>query len=291
MRIRAPERRIAIYLHDRVDHARLESALRDAAVLVPVDSERALHAAITRRDVTATVVTLHGKRVDDAIGCVRRTKDRFPAHLLLVYFDEATIPTAALTEVVRLGADELIKHGRDDIKGLLVQHVEDAARGNLVRGIRDRLRPRLDPTVSQIVEHVLSVAHRRLTVEQIAVNLGIHRRTLVARLASRGYPSPQALIGWCRLLLAAKLMEERGRTLDSIALQLDFCSVSGLVNQFRRYTSLGTRELRQRGQGPFESVLTAFVDSFDAAPAGGGGTGGRSGSGSDREPLAAAPER
>jgi AraC-like DNA-binding protein len=290
VRIRAPERRIAIILHDRVDLARIETALRDSAILVPIEGERSLHAAIARQDVSATIVTLHGKRLDDAIGCVRRTKDRFPSHLLLVYFDEAAIPTAALTEVIRLGADELIKYGRDDLKGLLAPYVEEAAQGNLVRSIRDRLRPRLDPAVSQIVEHILSVSHKRLTVEQVASNLGIHRRTLVSRLAARGYPAPQALLGWCRLLLAARLMEERGRTLDSIALQLDFCSVSGLVNQFRRYTALGTRELRHRGQGPFESVLAAFLDTFDAPSGFGPGMRRRDDDG-DWEPLAAAPER
>jgi AraC-like DNA-binding protein len=261
------QRRIALLFHGRIDLARIESALRDTAAVVPIDHERTLHAAVVRQEVSATIVTLDSRRVDEALGCVRRTKARFPLHPLFVYFDETAVPTTALTEAVRLGADELIKHGRDDLRTVLAEHIEDTAQVLLEKSIFERLKPRLDPNVSAIVRYMLSVAHERRTVEQIANYLGIHRRTLVTRLVSRGYPAPQALIGWCRLLLAARLMEERGRTLDSIALQLDFCSVSGLVNQFRRYTSIGTRELRVRGQGPFESVLAAFLEVVETSPA------------------------
>jgi AraC-like DNA-binding protein len=260
----APQRRVALLFHGRHDQARIESALRDAAVIIPVDHERALHAAIGRGEVTASIITLDRQRLDDALACVRRTKSRFPLHLLFAYFDETGVPTSALTEAVRYGADELIKHGRDDLRTVLASHIEDTAQGLLEKLIYERIRTRLDPSVASIVRYTLSVSHKRRTVEQIAMHLGVHRRTLVARLVSRGYPGPQALIGWCRLLLAARLMEEQGRTLDSIALQLDFCSVSGLVNQFRRYTALGTRDLRHHGQGPFESVLAAFLDAIDA---------------------------
>jgi AraC-like DNA-binding protein len=264
VRHRAPERRVALLFHGRHDQARIESALRDAAVIVPLEHERSLHAAIVRGEVGASIITLDRQRVDDALACVRRTKARFPLHLLFVYFDESAIPTSALTEAVRCGADELIKHGRDDLRTFLASLVEDTAQVLLAKSIYKRVHSRLDPSVASIVEYMLSESHKRRSVEQIATNLGMHRRTLVARLVSRGYPGPQALIGWCRLLLAARLMEEQGRTLDSIALQLDFCSVSGLVNQFRRYTALGTRDLRHHGQGPFESVLAAFLDAIDA---------------------------
>jgi AraC-like DNA-binding protein len=271
-----------------LDQARIESALRDAAVVVPMDHERSLHAAIVRGDVGASIITLDRHRLEDALACVRRTKARFPLHLLFVYFDESAIPTPALTEAVRHGADELIKHGRDDLRTVLAAHIEDTAHGLLEKSIFERLRNRLDPSVASIVGYVLSVSHKRKTVEQIALHLGVHRRTLVARLASRGYPGPQALIGWCRLLLAARLMEDQGRTLDSIALQLDFCSVSGLVNQFRRYTALGTRDLRHHGQGPFESVLAAFLDAIDAPVVPGDPIRRRDTDWDD--PLAAAPE-
>ena len=46
--------------------------------------------------------------------------------------------------------------------------------------------------------------------------------TLVDRLATAGLPTPSAMIAWCRLTLAAQMLEDPARSVEQIALLLDF---------------------------------------------------------------------
>ena len=59
---------------------------------------------------------------------------------------------------------------------------------------------------------------------------------------------------WCRLLVAGALLDERGRSLDSVAGQLDFPSGHGLGMVLRRYLGSGINALRH-------SQVSATVES------------------------------
>jgi hypothetical protein len=62
---------------------------------------------------------------------------------------------------------------------------------------------------------------------------------------------------WCRLLLVTRLLEEPGRTVESIALQLDYPSASALRNQVRRF--LGMTLSEAAAQGGFAFALERFA--------------------------------
>jgi AraC-like DNA-binding protein len=55
------------------------------------------------------------------------------------------------------------------------------------------------------------------------------------------------MIGWCRLLIAARVLDDPGRTVEQVALKLDFPSGAALRNMFKRYTGLRTTEVRENG--------------------------------------------
>ncbi len=84
-------------------------------------------------------------------------------------------------------------------------------------------------------------------MEDVANALGVHRKTLVDRLKAAQLPSPRAIIGWCRLLVAARVLDDPGRTVEQVALMLDFPSGTALRNMCKRYTGLRTGEVRQNG--------------------------------------------
>ena len=65
--------------------------------------------------------------------------------------------------------------------------------------------------------------------------------------AAAGCPTPRALRTWCRLFVAGRLLEEPGRTVESIALQLEFDSTTGLRNALKRYTGHGASAIRAAG--------------------------------------------
>ena len=73
-----------------------------------------------------------------------------------------------------------------------------------------------------------------------------------------------AMIAWCRLITAARLLEDPGRTVEQVALLLDFPSGASLRNMLKRYTGLAPGEVRENGG--MRCVIHAFLRSI--APAG-----------------------
>lgn len=103
----------------------------------------------------------------------------------------------------------------------------------------DRIRP--------LVAYGLHHAHQPMSVDGVARALGLHRKTLAERCALAGTLPPQQLLGWCRLLAAAVLMEDRRRRIDHIAMELDFPSGAAFRNLLKRYTGFSPAELRAKG--------------------------------------------
>jgi AraC-like DNA-binding protein len=127
----------------------------------------------------------------------------------------------------------------------------------------ERLVPaNLLPFLRYALEH----SRRDMSVEDAAAAMGIHRKTLVDRLRAACLPSPRAIIGWARLLMAARLLDDPGRTVEQVALQLDFPSGTALRNKFKRYTGLRTSEVRENGG--VRCVLHAFKRELAATAAG-----------------------
>lgn len=111
--------------------------------------------------------------------------------------------------------------------------------GNIAPLTPDRVRP--------MVSYGLLHAHEALTVDGVAHALGLHRKTLAERCALAGTLPPQLLLGWCRLLAAAALLEDRARPVDHIAIELDFPSGAAFRNMLKRYTGLTPAQLRAKG--------------------------------------------
>lgn len=165
-------------------------------------------------------------------------------------------PPNDIVDVVRAGASDLIREGFDDagvaFRAALRTAVVRAAASLVTRDVA----PVAPPSVWPVIAYALAHADRDLTVVELARALGVHRRTVARRLRAVGVPGPRALICWCRLLLAAWMLEGTTRTVESVALALDFASAGALRNAFRRYASLSVSDVRDRDG--FRRVSEAF---------------------------------
>jgi AraC-like DNA-binding protein len=101
--------------------------------------------------------------------------------------------------------------------------------------------------VRRLLEYGFRYAHEPVTVAMAALSLGVNRKTLFWWCAETGLPAPQQLLGWCRLLAAATLLEDAGRRVDHIALDLDFPSGTALRNLLYRYCGVSPSQLRCGG--------------------------------------------
>ncbi|MES2522563.1 MAG: AraC family transcriptional regulator [Gemmatimonadota bacterium] len=103
-----------------------------------------------------------------------------------------------------------------------------------------------DPLVT-VMRRALRSAHAPFTAGSLAELTKMHERSLRKYCTRHRLPSPQILVGWARLLLAAYYLDERGRTLKAIAELLGYPTPGALRKQVRRYTNRSTTELRREG--------------------------------------------
>jgi AraC-like DNA-binding protein len=97
-----------------------------------------------------------------------------------------------------------------------------------------------------------------MSVESIVARTGRSRKTLSNWLAAAQLPPPSRIIGWTRVLVAARMLDDTTQSTEKIARELHFMSGTALRNMMRRYLGCGPDALRQRGS--FEYALSAFLD-------------------------------
>ena len=72
-------------------------------------------------------------------------------------------------------------------------------------------------------------------------------RTLLIALEKSGFPPPQKLLAWGRLIVAAQMLEDPNKAADAVARQLDFPSGSAFRNTCQRYLGPTPHEIRGKG--------------------------------------------
>ena len=178
---------------------------------------------------------------------VQRLRCHFPALPVLAYCTLRPETSRELLAMAHAGVNGFVLRGVDDIgdalRAALTAADDDCLELVMSRELgtlsADNLRP--------LVAHCLSQARCKHTVASVAAAMGVSRRTLVNRFTHAGLPPPRTIIAWCRLLLAARLLEDPARSVESVALALEFGSGAALANMLRRYTGLPPRELRRHG--------------------------------------------
>jgi AraC-like DNA-binding protein len=183
-----------------------------------------------------------------------------------MYLPMSAVVSGAVMEYAKAGVSQLVFQGVDDLKASLRSAVNAALDQVSAVALGADLEPLIPPTIVPFFRYCLEHARRDITVEEVAAAMGVHRKTLVDRLKAARLPSPRAMIGWCRLLVAARLLDDPGRTVEQVALKLDFPSGAALRNMFKRYTGLRTTEVRENGG--VRCLLHAFKRELAAVSAG-----------------------
>lgn len=98
-----------------------------------------------------------------------------------------------------------------------------------------------------LLKAAIRLAHQPITGEDFASVAGMPERSLRKYCAQEALLSPQWIVGWARLLVAAFYLDEPGRTVANVAELLAFPSACALRNQLKRYSNLASRELRAGG--------------------------------------------
>ena len=84
--------------------------------------------------------------------------------------------------------------------------------------------------VTSVLKPAIRLAHSQITLHLVAAATGMQERTLRKYCEQYGLPSPQWIIGWARLLMAAYYLEEPGRTIQQVSELLGFHSAAAFGN-------------------------------------------------------------
>lgn len=257
---------VAALVRDPRARARLADALRGEATIRDCDRLSEVLAMVETGLASIVIVDHRDYDGTSTLPAVKHLIENFPSIPVVMYVALSNESSSQVLEYARAGVSQLVFQGVDDLRTPLraaVNTAMDHASALALVDEFDRLVPaNLIPFLRYALEH----ARRDIGVEEAATAMGIHRKTLVDRLRAASLPSPRTILGWSRLLMAARLLDDPGRTVEQVALKLDFPSGTALRNMFKRYTGLRTSEVRENGG--VRCVLHAFKRQLAAATAG-----------------------
>jgi AraC-like DNA-binding protein len=257
--------RVVALVREPRDQARLRGALRGTGELLPCLTPNDVLLTLAESPAAAVVVAAYGPNVDEGVSLTRVVRTRHPAVPVLVYYDPVRTSPRELLAYFQAGAAEFMQTGTDDLRRVFTTVLVSAGHRAKARMLVEQLNPIVAAKARALIEYVLEHGDAPLSIEQAASACGIARRTLEKRLAALGYPSPETLIGWCRLLLAAHLLEDQAKTFDEVALQLSFPSGMALRSMLKRYIGITGRALREE-PGPVAMVLLHLKRQLQPAP-------------------------
>jgi AraC-like DNA-binding protein len=257
---------VAAMVTDPVSRARLVDALRNEASVRYCERLSEVTALVEAGLANLVVVDHRDYDGRPTLPTVRRLRDEFPSVPIVMYVPMSAIVSGAVMEYARAGVSQLVFQGVDDLKASLRSAVDAAFDQVSASRLGEEFEPLIPPTIVPFLRYCLEHSRRDLSVEEVAMAMGVHRKTLVDRLKAAHLPSPRAMIGWCRLLMAARMLDDPGRTVEQVALKLDFPSGTALRNMFKRYTGLRTAEIRENGG--VRCLIHAFKRELAAVSAG-----------------------
>lgn len=251
---------VATLLSSPIQTGRLRAAIARRAGLVECADWAGVHRACARDGVALAVLDLFATGVE-GFRDLRKLRRQHPSVTLVLYI--ASPPTSIQTvfELGRFGVDGLVVVDEDDRPEQLRSIIEQAE-ARSITGLVSTALGRARPTARDAALIAVTRAHQRLTPQQLASILGIRRRALAARLEAAGFPPPQRLITWGRLIVAAQMLEDTERSADSVAVALDFPSGSAFRNSCQRYVRRTPLEIRRDGGA--RCVIAAMVADLAA---------------------------
>ena len=236
---------VAALLPNPVRMGRLRSAVAGRLELVPCDNWSSLTRLCESTPIQSVVVDFcsDGHASFDELRVLR---GRFPRIAIVGYVSSPPAKAHDIFDAGRFGLSGLIVADENDSAASILAVLEVAETRNVAVVLRRALKA-TPPLVRDATLLAVARASARLTPEKIAQVLNVSRRTLSQHLAGAGFPAPQRLITWGRLIVAGYLLDSSRSSADGVAASLHFPSGSAFRNTCQRYLQATPREIKARG--------------------------------------------
>lgn len=255
---------VAVFLADETMLRRLAIAFRTRCAVQSFNSIEGVQKAIVTGSVISIVVDMRG-RVEipgvSPLELVAQLHTRWPSIPVVGYIDFTPHRAREILAAAHAGATEIILADTDEL---------DTVAGRIVdKGLTSDVKARVGAAICDLVpDHLrefflFCVENARLgmSVDAIVARLQRRRKTLSHWLMVAQLPPPARIVGWGRILVAARMLEDPTQSTERVARTLSFMSGTSLRNMMRRYVRCGPETLRQRGG--FEYALARFIEAIE----------------------------
>ncbi len=166
-----------------------------------------------------------------------------------------------LRTLVEWGVAEILDLARDNSPIAVLKRFHDV-RVYWAHSIFSQALPTLSTRARTMLHVIADVAASGGTVVDLANALTIDERTVPRWCERAGLPPARRLLAWSRLLLAAHLLEDRKRSVESVARMCGYAGASPLGATLHAFAGARPGELRK--SRPFEHVAEKFRDEIRA---------------------------
>ena len=254
----APRGRTVVALvrdHDAVH--RIRAALGGVATLVPFADREHFLTYLRRHPVAAVLVEPWDAQGRPAAPAVEMVRAEHAGVVVLAYCRLDARDCREMAAVARAGAHGVLFRGVDDVGAALRSAFARGEETLHFSEVLDTIAAAAPQVPRDALAYCLENASRPITIVELARAIGVNRKTLLNRFARADVPPPSTIVSWCRLLHAARELEDPARTVDDVATRSGFGSGAALRKMFRRYT--GRRPAQVRKAGGARWVLQRFA--------------------------------
>jgi len=250
-------------LHESTSlHERLAEVEAGAFRLARVAGWEELAGELARAPATAVSIVdpYDPARPGELSGALRALLTRFPAATVIAALRVDPANGAQLRTLFEWGVADVVALGREDTPAALARRVR-AVQARTVHRLLKRALPRGVPSRARIL---LTTAAETVAAggqaPELAAALGVNERTVPRWCQRADLPPPRRLLAWLRLLMAADLLDDAGRSVASVARACGYASEVSLKAALRQFVGAPPRELRRLGA--FDTAARAFAQEL-----------------------------
>lgn len=257
---------VAVFLADDLTIRRLTHAFRERCNVRAFTHAMSVQQMASSGNLVASIVDMrHRTDLPEGfpIDTIARLHSLYPVVPVVGYVDFTPQRARDILSAAHAGATDLILREVDDLDVVASRISDMGCSVDVASRVEMAIKGLVPAHLHEFFLYCIRHACNGITVEGVTARLRRNRKTLSNWLATAQLPPPYRIIGWMRILVAARLLEDQSRSLEKVARELRFVSGAALRNMLRRYLDISPDILRQKGG--FEYVLPKFIEALQGA--------------------------
>jgi AraC-like DNA-binding protein len=186
--------------------------------------------------------------------------ERFPSLTLVAAMDVHPRRIVDLRRMAMAGLSETWNLRISYPHPLAASLLDSTCARPLKRGLEQHLSRFVSGNARIILRAAAEVAVRRGGAQELAGEFGVSRATVGTWCEAQALPSPRRLQLWMRVLLAAQLLQDAGRTIRDAAAACGYSTDRSLRRVMNQLLGSDTRSLR--GNQPFQVAARVFNEEL-----------------------------